>query len=181
MTSETTTNETTANQPMTELTTSHSSDPKRELLRHTLATVAYRGGKAVRNAPAGFADFDAGDGSRTPRQILAHIGDLFDWALSIAQGQQKWKDSRPLPWDQEVERFFAALKRFDDYLASGEPVQSQLEKLFQGPVADALTHVGQIVILRRLASAPIKSENYHKAEIEVGRVGADQATPNREF
>ncbi|MGO9087571.1 MAG: hypothetical protein ACLQBK_20330 [Candidatus Sulfotelmatobacter sp.] len=166
---------------MTQPAHSHPDDPKRELFRHTLATLAYRGGKAVRKAPAGFSDFRAGEGLRTPGQILAHMGDLFDWALSIAVGQQKWQDSKPLPWDHEVERFFAALKKFDDFLASGEPVQSPLEKLFQGPVADALTHVGQINILRRLAGGPVKGENYHKAEIAIGRVGADQPTPKREF
>jgi len=159
---------------------SHTSDPKRELFRHTLATLAYRAGKTLRDAPAGFADFHAGEGLRTPGQILAHMGDLFDWALSMAQGQQKWQDSKPLPWDQGVGRFFAALKKFDDFLASSEPAES-LEKLFQGPVADALTHVGQIAILRRMAAAPIKGENYHKAEITAGRVGADQAKPKREF
>ena len=158
-----------------------SSDPKRELLRHTLATVAYRGGKAVRNAPVGFADFQAGAGVRTPVQILAHLGDLFDWALSIAMGQQKWQDSKPLPWEHEVDRFFAALKKFDDFLASGEPVQGPPEKLFQGPVADALSHIGQIAILRRLASVPVKAENYFVAEIQAGRVGADQVPPKREF
>jgi hypothetical protein len=156
-------------------------DPKLELFRHTLATLAYRGGKAIRGAPAGFADFNPGDGLRTPAQILAHIGDLFDWALSIARGQQAWNDSKPLPWEQETERFFATLKRFDDYLTSGEPVNSPLEKLFQGPVADALTHIGQIAILRRMAAAPIKAENYHKASVEIGRVGPDQIPPKREF
>jgi hypothetical protein len=156
-------------------------DPKRELLRHTLATLAYRGGKAVRHAPEGFAEFQAGEGVRTPGQILAHLGDLFDWALSIAMGQQKWQDSKPLPWEQEVERFFTALKKFDDFLASSEPAQVPLEKLFQGPVADALSHIGQIAILRRIARAPIKGENYYVAEIEAGRVGADQAKPKREF
>lgn len=156
-------------------------DPKRELLRHTLATLAYRGGKAVRHAPEGFAEFQAGEGVRTPGQILAHLGDLFDWALSIATGQQKWQDSQPLPWEQEVERFFTALKKFDDFLASSEPAQVPLEKLFQGPVADALSHIGQIAILRRIARAPIKGENYYVAEIEAGRVGADQAKPKREF
>jgi hypothetical protein len=158
-----------------------SSDPKRELLRHTVATVAYRGGKAVRNAPAGLADFQAGEGTRTPGQILAHIGDLFDWALSIAMGQQKWSDSKPLPWEGEVERFFSALKKFDDFLASSESLHAPSEKLFQGPVADALTHVGQINILRRLASAPVKGESYYVAEIQTGRVGADQTKPKREF
>ena len=157
------------------------SDPKRELLRHALATVAYRTSKAVRNAPAGFADFHAGEGVRTPAQILAHIGDLFDWALSIAKGKQAWRDSKPLPGEKEVERFFAALKSLDDFLASNAPVEAPLEKLFQGPIADALTHVGQLAMLRRLARAPMKSENYYAAEIVPGRVGAEQASPKREF
>lgn len=156
-------------------------DPKRELLRHTLATLAYRGGKAVRQAPERFSEFQAGEGVRTPGQILAHVGDLFDWGLSIAMGQEKWHDSKPLPWEQEVERFFTALKKFDAFLASSEPVQVPLEKLFQGPVADALTHVGQIALLRRIARAPVKGENYYVADIEAGRVGADQAKPEREF
>lgn len=135
----------------------------------------------MRNAPDGFGEFQAGDGVRTPGQILAHLGDLFDWALSIAMGQQKWQDSKPLPWEQDVERFFAALKKFDDFLASSDPVHAPLEKLLQGPIADALSHVGQIAILRRLAGGPVKGENYYVAEIEVGRVGADQAKPKREF
>lgn len=156
-------------------------DPKREMLRHTLATLAYRGGKAVRNAPEGFADFQAGEGVRSPGQILAHIGDLMDWGLSIAQGRRTWHDSKPLPWAQEAERFFAAVKKFDDFLASSEPVQASIEKIFQGPVADALTHVGQINIFRRLAQSPVKGESYYEATIETGRVSADQATPKREF
>jgi hypothetical protein len=156
-------------------------DPKRELLRHTLATLAYRGGKAVRNAPAGFADFHGGEGLRTPGQILAHVGDLFDWALSIAIDQQKWRNSSPLAWEKEVTRFFTALKKFDDFLGSSEPVQAPLEKLFQGPIADALTHVGQIAILRRMAGAPVKGENYYVADIQMGRVGDDQSPPKREF
>jgi len=166
---------------MTQPASSPAADPKRELLRHTLATVAYRGGKAIRNAPPGFADFRAGDGLRTPGQILTHVGDLFDWALSIVAGQQKWNDSKPLPWEKESERFFAALHKFDDFLASSQPAHEPMEKLFQGPVADALTHIGQIAILRRLAGAPIKGENYHKADITAGRVGADQPAPKREF
>jgi hypothetical protein len=156
-------------------------DPKRELLRHTLATLAYRGGKAVRNAPEGFADFHADKGVRTPGQILAHIGDLMDWALSMAVGKQVWNNSQLLPWEKEVERFFAALKKFDDFLASSEVVQAPLEQLFQGPIADAFTHIGQIAILRRLAGDSVKAENFYKAEVAIGRVGADQAKPKQEF
>ncbi|MGO8793771.1 MAG: hypothetical protein ACLQLC_03025 [Candidatus Sulfotelmatobacter sp.] len=160
---------------------SSTSDPKRELLRHALATVAYRGGKAVRNAPERFAAFQAAGAARTPISILAHIGDLMDWGLSMANGERQWRESKPLPWSEEVERFFISLTRFDDFLASREQLQAPPERLFQGPLADALTHIGQIAILRRLAGEPVKSENYYKAEITVGRVGADQAKPKLEF
>ena len=157
------------------------SDPARQLLRHSVATVAYRGGKALRDAPDHFASFHIGDKTRTPAQILAHIGDLFDWALSFAQGQQSWHDSIPLPWNAELARFFAALKKFDDYLASDEPLHTSSEGLLQAPIADALTHIGQIAMLRRLAGSPIKGENYFKADIVAGRVGFDQSAPRREF
>jgi len=157
------------------------SDVARVMLRHTLATLAYRGGKAVRNAPASFAHFKACATCRTPVQILAHIGDLVDWALSIAQGAQKWNDSTPLPWDEEVSRFYRSLQKLDDFLAGAEALQVRGEKLFQGPIADALTHVGQLSMLRRLAGAQIRSENYFRAEIVAGRVGPEQAQPGREF
>lgn len=152
-------------------------DPKRDLLRHSLATLAYRGAKTVREAPSTFADFSGA--GRTPAQILAHLGDLLDWALSMADGSRKWNESKPLQWNQETERFFAALKKFDDYLASAETLQAPIEKLFQGPVADAMTHVGQLAMMRRLAGCPIKAENYFAATIEVGRVGAEQTPPKR--
>lgn len=161
--------------------TMHSNTGGRELLRHTLATLAYRGAKVLRDVPANFDEFQAGSGVRTPGQILAHLGDLLDWGLSMANGERKWHDSPPLPWDQGSERFFAALKRFDDFLAANEALQAPLEKLFQGPIADALAHVGQIAILRRMAGSPVKGENYYAAEIQTGRVGADQAKAKREF
>ena len=153
----------------------------RDLLRHCLATVAYRGGKTLRDAPDSFPDFRVADTSRSPAQILAHLGDLFEWALSVANGKQAWQDSKPLPWPQEVDRFFKALKDFDDYLASSEPLHASPEQLFQGPVADALNHIGQIAMLRRVAGSPIKGENYFRADIACGRVGKDQAAPKGEF
>jgi hypothetical protein len=156
-------------------------ESERQLLRHTLATLAYRGGKTVRGAPEGFSGFRASESTRTPGQILAHIGDLLDWALSISQGKQEWLNSQQQSWEMDSQRFFAALAGFDAYLASGEPLGAPAEKLFQGPIADALTHVGQIAILRRMASAPVRAENYFRAEIVAGRVGPDQAAPRREF
>jgi hypothetical protein len=153
----------------------------RDFLRHTLATLAYRAGKAVRNAPPTFASFTAGPTSRTPAQILAHMGDLFDWALSMARGQQAWKNSTPLAWDDEVARFFDTLARFDAYLASDEPLHAPCDQLFQGPIADALTHTGQLTMLRRVAGSPIKGENYAQANIVAGRVTSSQSAPRREF
>jgi hypothetical protein len=156
-------------------------DEKRALLRHTVATVAYRGGKAVRGVPASFASFSGDNSARTAAKILAHIGDLYDWALSQAKGAEAWNDSTPLEWDHEVERFFAALQSFDAYLASDAPLAVSHEKLFQGAIADSLAHVGQLAMLRRLGGAKMKSENYSKADIAAGRVGADQTVPKREF
>jgi len=157
------------------------SDPTRDLLRHTVATLAYRGGKTLRGAPAEFAGYRAAQTTRTPSQILAHIGDLLDWSLSVAKGKEEWHNSAPLAWHREVERFFAALERFDAYLAADAPLHESAEKLFQGPIADALTHVGQIAMLRRMAGSAVRGENYHRAEIAAGRVGPEQTPPRREF
>jgi len=164
-------------------TAAHNSapDPQREFLRHTLATLAYRGGKALRDAPSDFAAFRVAEGSRTPGEILAHLGDLLDWALSMAEGNQRWQNSELMAWEDGVRRFHASLQAFDDYLASSSPLAVSAESLFQGPVADALTHVGQMAYLRRIAGGPLKGENYFKAEIVAGRVGPEQAAPKREF
>ena len=152
-----------------------------QLFRHALATLAYRGGKAVRDAPDSFAGFHASAETRTSAQILAHLGDLLDWALSIASGKQQWRRSEPLDWPQEINRFFAALEALDAYLASGNTMHVPAEKLFQGPIADALTHVGQIAMLRRLAGCPLRGENYFVADIAAGRVGSAQSAPVHEF
>ena len=156
-------------------------DPTIQLLRHTVATLAYRGGKAVRDAPPEFQFFRAAPGTRTPGEILAHIGDVLDWALALADGKHVWHDSKPLAWDEEVVRFHCALEAFDSRLASGGSLGFPAEKLFQGPIADALTHVGQIAMLRRMAGAPIRGENYFRAKIEAGHVGQAQAAAVQEF
>ena len=150
-------------------------------LRHTLATLAYRAGKALRDAPESFANFTPSDRSRTPVQILAHMGDLFDWALSLAKGKQEWHDAPPLPWDEEVSRFFRSLEAFDSYLAAGGTVGCSADQLFQGPIADALTHTGQLKYLRGMAAIPVRPENYFKATIAAGQVGKEQAKPKVEF
>ena len=156
-------------------------DSKREMLRHCLATLAYRGGKVLRDAPGDFAEYRASESTRTPAEIVAHLGDLLDWGLAMASGRPAWKDSAVLDWEKGSARFFTALAAFDDYLASTLKLSYPEEKLFQGPVADALTHVGQLAMLRRMGGGPIRGENYFKANIEAGRLGAEQKPPRQEF
>jgi hypothetical protein len=154
-------------------------DEKRELLRHSLAAVAYRANRALEGAPESFAAFEGA--GRRPIEILAHMGDLFDWALTMAEGRTGWQDSAPRTWGEETKRFFAALTAFDAYLASAEPVNGSIERLLQGPVADSLTHVGQLSMLRRLAGCATVGENFYVAEIAVGQVGTEQPAAVRPF
>jgi hypothetical protein len=151
------------------------------VLRHTLATLAYRGGKAVRDMPDAVAAFRASATTRTPAEILAHVGDLLDWSLALADGRHVWHDSAPQSWPEEVARFFTALARLDARLASDAPLGFTEQQLFQGPIADALTHVGQITMLRRMFGSPVRGENYLMADIVAGRVGPEQSAPRREF
>ncbi len=154
-----------------------------EVIRHTVAALAYRAAKTMRGAPAEFAQFKAGPTTKTPLEIVAHMGDLFDWALTMVQGEVRWHEATPGDWHAETSRFFAALNRFDEALASSRPSGSNLALMFQGPIADALTHTGQLAMLRRLDGCPMKGENYSRAEIVIGRIGSDQApaNPKNEF
>jgi hypothetical protein len=156
-----------------------STDPARQLLRHTVAALAYRAARSLEGAPDHFAGY-AGAG-RLPVQILAHMGDLFDWALSISLGREEWHNAQPRAWAEEKARFFGSLKAFDDFLASDAPTKAPIERLFQGPIADALTHVGQLAMLRRLSGSPSIGENYFIADVAVGRVGADQPAAVQPF
>ncbi len=156
-------------------------DNARLLLRHTVATVAYRGRKAIHDVPGAFAEFRLSPTSRTPSEILSHIGDVFDWALALSDGQHVWGNSPTLTWSEQVARFFEALRKFDERLATDAPLACLPERLFQGPIADALTHIGQIAMLRRVAGFPVRGENYFKADIVAGRTGVEQRQPRGEF
>jgi hypothetical protein len=148
-------------------------DGKREALRHMVATVAYRGGIAVTDAPDDFAAFRVDEDVRAPGELLAHIGDLLEGSLYLLKGEMVYLTSSPLPWGEEVSRFFSAAERLDAYLGSGAPLACPVEKLIQGPIGDALTHVGQMVMLRRVARSPVRAESYFTAEIIPGMVGEE--------
>jgi hypothetical protein len=145
-------------------------DLKRELFRHLVATLAFRAKVSVSNARADFATFKINETIRTPGEILAHLGDLLEGALVLMRGEFVVMNSAPLPWEDDVKRFFSAVKAFDSYLASDAPLAQPIEKITQGPIADALTHVGQIIMLRRAAGDPVKAESYFTTDIIPGKM-----------
>lgn len=154
-------------------------------LRHAVATLAYRAAKALRDAPEGFADFHLTPTTRTPLQIVAHLADLVEWSTRCVAGAGRWEAGGAADWDGATRRFFAGLVALDGALAAREAAGKEPAYdpavLFQGPIADALTHVGQLAMLRGAAGAGIRPESFVRADIRVGRVGIDQAAPGREF
>ena len=156
-------------------------NPELRPLRQLAATLAYRASKVLRDVPPSFANFTCGASTRQPVQIVAHMGDLMAWAVTMADGDIKWIAGGSNDWDREVARFFDGLAAVDRALAADGPFKGSVDKLIQGPLADALTHVGQLALLRGMAGVPIKPESYARAKIETGRVGPDQAAPGYEF
>ncbi len=153
----------------------------RQLLRHTLATLAYRAGKVLRDVPADFATFRPSAGSRSALEILSHMGDLMGWGEHLARGEYKWDPGVDADWPAARERFFAGLAGVDTALAEPSLAPFPAGTIFQGPIADALTHTGQLALMRGLAGHPVRPESYARAAIEAGRVGPEQAAPGREF
>ncbi len=133
-----------------------------------VATVVFRGRIAIADAPPDFPEFRLAPETRSPAEILAHIGDLLVGTRILLQGDFVELGSAPLMWNDECQRFVAAAKELDTFLASDIPLAHPVEKFVQGPIGDALTHIGQIVLLRRLAGSPIRPEPYFTAEIVPG-------------
>ncbi|MGB3966636.1 MAG: hypothetical protein WBO45_07880, partial [Planctomycetota bacterium] len=149
------------------------SDDECQLLRHTVATLAYRAGKVLRDFPPQFADRRVAPATRTPLELLGHLADLAHWAVGLSRGDPTWHTVPPGTWAEAQQRFFAGLAALDAELAGGAPQSRPPAKIFQGPIADALTHVGQLALLRGMLGAPVRPESYARAEIAAGRVGPD--------
>jgi hypothetical protein len=158
-----------------------STDAARPALRHLLATLAYRAAKVLRDVPADFAHATVGDATRRPVLIVAHMADLMAWALTLARGDYVWRAEGGDDWDAEVRRFFSGIDALDHELAANAPSAGSAETLIQGPLADALTHVGQLAMLRGITGHPVRPESYARAQIMAGRTGPEQAAPTREF
>jgi len=153
----------------------------RAFLRHTVATLAYRAEKVLRDVPDGFPALRVSPSTRTPFQILVHLGDLMEWAERMAHGERRWQHVECKDFREARDRFFRGLAALDAALAEVPMESLPEEAIFQGPVADALTHVGQLAMLRGIAGLPVRPESYARAEIRVGMVGRDQSTQRTEF
>jgi hypothetical protein len=152
-----------------------------ELVRHTVATLAYRAEKVLRDPPEGFADYRLSPSSRTPLEILEHLGDLVEWADRMARGEYRWEPAPAGSWAGASDRFFRSLLALDDSLGTSTFDAHSADQIFQGPIADALTHVGQLAMIRGVINAPIRPESYARAEIRTGRVGREQSPARKEF
>ena len=151
-------------------------DVDRRLLKHALAAIAYRAQKAVTGAPESFADFRAGPGVRTPHQLVRHMSDVLGYArMTFSEGQ--WRAHTLPTFAEEIARFHEQLEMLGQAIAGEEFLKFTPDQLLQGPIADTMTHVGQLAMLRRLSGSPIPPENFIVADIETGNVGADQAPP----
>jgi hypothetical protein len=168
-------------EPMITNASGRSSGEDHALLRHLIATLAYRAAKVLRDVPPDFAHQSFGAHTRQPVRILAHMADLMAWGARFADGEAVWKAEGSDDWTVELRRFFDGVAALDLALTSEKPFRGSIEKLVQGPLADTLTHVGQLAILRGMAGLAVRPESYPRAEIVAGRVGLDQAPPGREF
>ena len=159
-------------------------DEKRALLRHFLAALAYRTQKALRGAPRSFGSFEAGHQVRTPAELVRHMTSVLGYAGTFFVGGSYRPVALP-DLDAEVARFHVMLERLEDHLEAGTPLSGTTpEQLLQGPLADAMTHVGQLGMLRRLAGSPVAPENFIVAAIDPANLGPDQpdpVSPDREW
>jgi hypothetical protein len=154
---------------------------KRELLRHTVATLAYRSEKVLRDVPAGFDAMRLSPSSRSALEIVSHLGDLMDWGERMARGEYLWEPRPSSEWVAACDRFFRSVKALDEAIGQGSLDKYPVEMIFQGPIADAFTHIGQLSIMRGVAGGTVRPESYAKAEIQAGRVGRDQSSVRKEF
>jgi len=146
------------------------SDDTTRILRHMVAAIAYRASRPLRDAPSGFEDARLAEDSMAARELILHMTNVTAFALATVTNTERVRHDA-LDWKGEVDRFYTLLGELDARLAAGVTMEQGMElKLVQGPLSDALTHIGQLNALRRKAGAPIAPTNYIKADIQIGRI-----------
>jgi len=149
---------------------------KSEILRHFLASIAYHATKAIKNAPDDYPELYIGKGVRTPSHILHHITGVLSYAHSFYEHYDTTYFEHK-PWEEEVKHFYETLSDLDSSMKERRPREVTEEKLLQGPLSDSMAHVGQLLMLRRMADSPVPSENFIHADIRKGAVGPEQTKP----
>lgn len=149
---------------------------KSEMLRHFLASIAYRATKAIKNAPDNYPTFNLGKGVKTPLRILHHITGVLTYAHSFFEHYET-THFEVKSWSAEINELYKILSKLDVSIQEKNPNKVTEEQLLQGPFSDAMTHVGQLSMLRRMVDSPIPSENFIFADIRKGEVGPDQPDP----
>ena len=154
-------------------------DETRRLLRHFLAALAYRTQKALRDAPPDFAEFRAGPKVRTPHELIRHMDSLLGYSRTLFIGGSYRAPLLP-EFGAAVAHFHETLADVGRHLELGTALGDITpEQLLQGPFSDAMTHAGQLAILRRLAGSPVPSESFIDADISAGNLGPNQPLPVR--
>jgi hypothetical protein len=140
----------------------------RRILRHMVATIAYRSSRSLRDSPAGFPDVRLPGESKSAAELLLHMSNVLAFAVATVTNTERIRHE-PLEWVREVDRFYALLGDLDSKLAGTVEIEPGMDlKLVQGPLSDVLTHIGQLHAMRRAAGAPVAATNYIKAEIHIG-------------
>ena len=152
---------------------------KRDLLSHYLAALAYRTQKALKGAPEDYSDFRAQSGVRTPHEIVFHMTNVIGYARTFYLGG-KWRPDKLPSFEDEVRRFHEILESMRDIIQTKDlPDKITYEQLLQGPFSDAMTHAGQLALLRRLHGKPVPPENFVYADINPDNVGPHQPAPDK--
>ena len=153
-------------------------EDKRKLLNHFLAALAYRTQKALREAPEDFGSFRVVEGVRTPAELVRHMASVLGYARTFFVGGH-YRPEALASFNEEIERFHEMLGLLAQHLRNGDALREGMteERLLQGPFSDAMTHAGQLALLRRFAGAPVPPENFIVAEIKEERLGPDQPKP----
>ena len=151
---------------------------KRVLLKHFLAALAYRTQKALRDAPPEFGSFKPPADVRTPQELVRHMTSVLGYSRTYFIGGS-YRPEALNSLEEEVSRFHLMLEDLGQHLANGTPLLGEMteEQLLQGPFADAMTHAGQLAMLRRFAGSPVAPENFIVADIKHNQLGSNQPKP----
>ncbi len=135
-------------------------------IQHFLKVLSYRFEKAIHNAAESYPKHASGHGIRTPLELLGHMNGVLEFAISSLKNQPR----RNIPeqsWQEQITLYYEKLKELNQLMQENSFDTDTLERILQGPLADAMTHIGQLAMMRRLANSAIAGENYFAADMSL--------------